>query len=301
MKPVWRTAAICLGLALTVSTAAAKPAQACNRSCMTNGLNGYIAALIAHDPAAAPIAPTLRSTENGAEVRTGEGLWKSLTDLGRVQRRYVDTVSRQAAFYGVVDEGGQPALLSLRVRFEGTRIAESEAIVARKGELLFNPAGPVTYPPRAEMFERGVRPSSRAALLGTANAYFDALGGNTRPVPKINGCERLENGTNVTRRPPGGPVSAAAADEQSHGDCTSGLTKMPIKAVAYRRFVADSDAGVILGIGLFQRPPGATWRDGSPRKRNLIHEYFVADGGKITQIFAVMHYIEPTAPDSTGW
>jgi len=76
---------------------------------------------------------------------------------------------------------------------------------------------------------------------------------------------------------------------------------MPIKAVAYRRFVADPVSGAVLGIGLFQRPRGATWRDGSPRKRNLIHEYFIQDGGKISQIIAVMHYIEPEEPDSTGW
>jgi hypothetical protein len=53
--------------------------------------------------------------------------------------------------------------------------------------------------------------------------------------------------------------------------------------------------------GLVPAPPGAAWRDGRPRKRNLIHEYFAQDGGKIVQIWAVMHYIETADPDSTGW
>jgi hypothetical protein len=267
---------------------------------MAGALDRYMAALIAHDPSRAPIAAELRSTENGAEVKTGQGLWHSLGGLGPVQRRYIDPQSDQAAFLGMVTEGGEPALLSLRIKFSGSRIAESEAIIARKDELLYNPQGLAAFPPRHEQLASGVEASSRAALIATANAYFDALSGSEAPVPKIDGCERLENGTNVTRSMPG-RTGGASADEQVHGDCTSGLTKMPISAVAHRRFIADSRSGVVLGIGLFQRPPGATWRDGSPRKRNLIHEYFIQDGGKIAQIVAVMHYIEPTDPDSTGW
>jgi hypothetical protein len=267
---------------------------------MTGTLDRYLAALVVHEPGLAPITPDLRSTENGMEVAVGEGLWRSLNGLGEVGRRYVDTASGQAAFLGTVTEGGEPALLSLRVKFSGAKIAESEAIVARKGELLYNPAGLVIDAPRPAKTDDTIQPSSREALIAAASAYFDALGGNEAPVPKIDGCQRLENGTNVTRRMPGRPA-AAAADEAVRGDCTTGITTMPIKAVAHRRFVADTDSGVVLGIGLFQRPPGAVWRDGSPRKRNLIHEYFVQDGGRISQIVAVMHYIEASEPDGTGW
>lgn len=267
---------------------------------MAGVLDRYVAALIRHDPTTAPITASLRSTENGAEVKTGEGLWRRLEAVGPVQRRYFDTSTGQAALLGVATEGGAPVLISLRVKFSGARIVESEAIVARKGELLYNPAGMAMYPPRPERYERGVRPSSRATLIATANAYFNALSGSEAPVPKIDGCERLENGTNVTRSMPG-RSAGAAADEAVRGDCTTGITAMPISAVAHRRFVADESAGAVLGIGLFHRPPGAVWRDGSPRKRNLIHEYFMLDGGRIAQIHAVMHYIEASDPDSTGW
>jgi hypothetical protein len=267
---------------------------------MTSALDRYLATMVIHEPRLAPVTTDLRSTENGHEVKVGEGLWRSLNGLGEVGRRYVDTASGQAAFLGTITEGGDQALLSLRVKFYGAKIAESEAIVARKGELLYNPAGLVIDTPRPARIDDTVQPSSREALIATAGAYFDALGGNQAPVPKIDGCERLENGTNVTRRMPSRPAGAVA-EEAVHGDCTTGITTMPIKAVAHRRFVADTESGVVLGIGLFQRPPGAVWRDGSPRKRNLIHEYFIQDGGKIAQIVAVMHYIEPTDPDSTGW
>jgi hypothetical protein len=267
---------------------------------MGRSLDAYLAALVAHDPAAAPLALDVRSTENGVETARGSGLWRTASRLGALQRRYIDPVSGQAAYYGTIEEGAGTALVSIRIRFRGRSIAETEAIVARKGDMLFDAAGAAASPPRAEAIARGgVRPSSRVAMIAAVNAYFDALqGGDPARVPKVDGCERLENGTKVTDR----ALSAAALQDEARSDCTTGLNSLPISKVAYRRMpVADTSAGVVLGIGLFQRPPGAKWPDGSPRKRNLIHEYFATDGGRIVQIFAVMRYLEPEESDSTGW
>ena len=58
---------------------------------------------------------------------------------------------------------------------------------------------------------------------------------------------------------------------------------------------------VVLGMGIFHRPPGAVRRDGKPWLRNLLTEYFTIQGGRITGIYAVMHYMEPAAPDTSGW
>lgn len=287
-----------LAAIVALACAPAAVARSCDRPCMTGVLDSYLAAMMRNDPGAAPITRNLRGTENGHEVKTGEGLWRSLRSLDRLQRRYVDPDQHQAAYYGLVIEGTEPALLSLRLRFDGDRISESEAIIARKGEMLFNPDGVTAFPPPPE--QTGRSGENSAAMIATATAYFDALqGGDPLAVPKVDGCERIENGTNVTRR---APSAAPGAGYDARGDCTAGLNTFPISKVAHRRFpVIDSQAGVILGVGLFQRPPGAKWRDGSPRKRNLIHEYFALDGGRITRIFAVMHYIEQDEPDATGW
>ena len=70
-------------------------------------LDQYLAAVIKHDPAAAPLVVGFRQTENAINVRPGNGVWKTVTGLGKVQRRYLDPVSGQAAYYGTVEEGSQ--------------------------------------------------------------------------------------------------------------------------------------------------------------------------------------------------
>jgi len=74
--------------------------EACDRACLRTMLDQYLAAVIKHDPTAAPIAVGFRQTENAINVRPGNGVWKTVTGLGKVQRRYLDPVAGQAAYYG---------------------------------------------------------------------------------------------------------------------------------------------------------------------------------------------------------
>ena len=291
-------------LLLVQGAAVGAQTPSCDRSCMSKQLDRYLSSIVSRAPDATQLGSEFRATENGLDVKPGEGLWKSATGLGPMQRRYFDTTSHQAAFYGLVHEPTGPALLSLRIKFDGAKIVESEAIVARKGEPLYNPASAVEFQPRPGYPLTAAKPSNRDSLQRTATAYFNALGGgDPAAVPGIKGCDRVENGTKVTNRStpiPGAPP--AAAGEERGGDCTSGLNRFAIAEVAHRRFpVIDTEAGVSLGVGLFHRPPGAVSADGTPRKRNLIHEYFAMDGGRIAEVFAVMRYRDHNEADSTGW
>ena len=85
-------------------------AQACDRTCLVQTLDRFLAGIIAHDPAAAGLAPNFRYTENALEVARGQVLWKSATKLGALQRRYVDAVTGQAAYFGLIEEGTEQAL-----------------------------------------------------------------------------------------------------------------------------------------------------------------------------------------------
>ena len=133
-------------------------------------------------------------------------------------------------------------------------------------------------------------------MIAVANTYFQAL--QTRDpefvVPSVRGCPRLENGTKVTGRQGPAPEGEEAV-EFGRGDCTSGLHRMTqIAEVVERVFpVIDQQAGVVLGRGVFNRPSGANRRDGTPWPRNYLMEYFTVDKGKISGIFAVMHYLPP--------
>lgn len=77
--------AIAVAVALvSVSSVAPAAAQAnlggapgnCDKACLTGIADAYFAALVAHDPSKAPMAPGAKATENTQAVNIGDGLWK---------------------------------------------------------------------------------------------------------------------------------------------------------------------------------------------------------------------------------
>ena len=83
---------------------------------------------------AAPLVVGFRQTENAINVRPGNGVWKSVTGLGKVQRRYLDPVTGQAAYYGTVEEGSDTAVVTVRVRVENRKLTEAEWFLARAND-----------------------------------------------------------------------------------------------------------------------------------------------------------------------
>jgi hypothetical protein len=58
----------------------------CDRACLTGILNQFLSDTVKHDPSAAPLFIAYRETENAIVINKGEeGLWKTLTGLGKVQ------------------------------------------------------------------------------------------------------------------------------------------------------------------------------------------------------------------------
>src|SRR5579863_6016364 len=238
-------------------------ANDCDRACLRNALDQYLNAVVKHDPAAAPLFVAFRQTENAVVVRPGTGTWKTVTGLGKVQRRYVDPVSGQAGYFGTVEEGGDLAIVTVRVKVQNRKIAEAEWLIARKGDPGLNgppaagqPAGnffdpenlTVSAPPDKPLAKEGR--ASREALMAITNSYFDGITTHDGTIIMAHpGCVRVENGNTVTGRParggqPGAPVS----------DCTSNLATINIQNVAARRFpVVDEEAGVVLAMAVFLR------------------------------------------------
>src|SRR6476659_5245187 len=94
---------LCILSAAASALAAERP---CDRACLNGVLDQYLNAVIKHDPSAAPLFVGFRQTENGTVVRPGEGVWKTVTALGKVQRRFTDAVNGQAGYFGLVEENG---------------------------------------------------------------------------------------------------------------------------------------------------------------------------------------------------
>ena len=111
-----------VGVLVAIGSVGRASAQAvCDRTCLRTMMDQYLAAVIKHDPKAAPLAVGFRQTENAINVSPGGGVWKTVTGLGKMQRRYLDPVSGQAGYYGLIEEDGNVSLATVRLRIENTR------------------------------------------------------------------------------------------------------------------------------------------------------------------------------------
>ncbi len=88
--------------ALPAAASLPPPPRGAIEACLTSTLDTYMQAVLKHDPSAAPLAGSYRHAENAISKPLGKGIWESASALGKVQRRYVDTVSGQAAYYGIL-------------------------------------------------------------------------------------------------------------------------------------------------------------------------------------------------------
>jgi hypothetical protein len=286
-----------LAVALPCFGAASKPA-ACDRACLKSSLDRYLQAVLKHDPQAVPLFLGYRHTENALLVKRGEGAWKSMTSIGKVDRRYYDPISEQAAFFGILNEGEEPTVTSVRIRVEAGKITEGEWIIARRvaagingfdaqgkpQAYAFSPDNLTLHPPEERVVPAAQR-LSREELIAITNSYFDGITAHDGSMIMAHpGCSRLENGQTVSGDPTaraGSPPPAATV----RGSCAAGLQNFNLSNVAARRFpVVDTEAQIVLAYAVFIRKPG------SASRRNAFAEWFVIDTNKIRHVYSSMFY-----------
>ena len=296
-----------VGALIMASGATQAAAQAtCDRACLRTMLDQYLAAVVKHDPSAAPLVVGFRQTENAINVRPGNGTWKTVTGLGKVQRRYLDATSGQAAYYGTVEEGSSTAIVTVRVRVENKQLTEAEWYLARADDPglsgprqpgrppanLLNPEYLAKNPPPERVVPMNQR-TDRAALVRIVNSYFDAITSHDGSVALTHqGCGRVENGTPAPAGrflPPIAPANpstpAPGPPGGGNNDCVSGLQNFSGQMVVARRTpLVDEEAQAALAFAVFIRRPG------SPTPRNVFSEWFYIDEGKIRTIYTAMFY-----------
>jgi len=113
----WITRGIAaIGLALSAGMLAQPGAaqdRECGRQCLKNLADTYVAALVAHDPQAAPLADDVTMVQNLEAIDPGDGLWQTTAKGATSFKIYVpDPVSGQIGFMGLIEEEDGPALLA---------------------------------------------------------------------------------------------------------------------------------------------------------------------------------------------
>src|SRR5579862_7468591 len=86
-------------VALIGILAVAQPAQAataqCNRACLKNTVDKYLAALVAHDPSQVSLAPNVKFVENTVPTHPGDGLWKTASAVQALSKSTCRILSRK--------------------------------------------------------------------------------------------------------------------------------------------------------------------------------------------------------------
>jgi hypothetical protein len=193
-----------------------------------------------------PSPKNARYTENGQELKLGDGMWGPTVALGTYKLYFADPEAGQVGFFGTIAEHGHPVILGLRLKIDNRKISEMEAIALRKTSGVFSHPEDLVDKP---IFHQALAPrerSQRAELIRVANSYFEGMeAGTDKNTPFDNDCQRIENGQITSNDPTSkSPITRMSCGEQF----ATGFTKV-ITRVQERRFpVVDEERGLVLSV-----------------------------------------------------
>lgn len=287
----YRILAVAIFTAVSLRAADTAGSKNCGHACLQGFVDSYLDALAKHDPSTLPVAPSVKFTENGKELKLGEGFWK--TAGASSYRLYaLDPESRNAAAQAVVAEKGGLDTFFVRLKLKNGKITEAETLVCRKGQAgFFAPAKLTTAPALYSELLPESQKTARAQLIKQASAYFTAVQTegtkDYRAAPLATGMNRFENGVQTTNVPVMGNPALSGAEQLDKG-IFKGLV------IDHRRFpVVDTERGVVVGLILMHA------NQNGKMGGILISEMFKIAANQIQQVQAVMVNV-PNDSD-TGW
>jgi len=325
LRLVGVAAAACIASA-TALAQGGPPGAACDRACLLGIADAYFAALVAHDPSKAPMAPNAKFTEQTRELKVGEGLWTTTTEGPTAFKLPVpDPVSGQIGVIAMIKAnvptpparaGGPPppsppyaVQLALRLKVENRRITEAEHIYAT----IVAPSQLANLQTLRAPLLADVPPAERSPrdlMLLIGNSYYDALMQSDGSVsPFAADCGRRENGMHTAgvggparptpppgiEAPPGGFRIQGCA-EQLDSRSMSYITSIDLRRVK----IVDPQKGLVFGLTMFRHPMTEKSvtivnKDGTTREQPMnfapfdleAAHIFKISGGKIHEIEAM--------------
>lgn len=312
-------------IALTALACGASPLQAaqpavtggCDRRCLEGHVDGFLAALAAHDPARSALARNARFTENGATVAPGEGLWRTLAAPTDYRIYVADVNAGQVGFVGtLLQTNGKPLMLSLRLKVSDGLVQEAEAITGAPFELPGSPLVAVPRPALSRTVPADQR-LSRAQMIAVADRNFDGIVAGDGSHFAAD-CQRVENRMAMSGNPqldypiatlPGIPKPAFAAmgcQEQVESHLFDTLDTVGSR----RHLVIDEERQLVFGVYMLNwyrdtqcndvRNYGRVCRPAGQKPTGLrTAEILRVAGGKVHEVEVVFSFAPYEAP--SGW
>jgi hypothetical protein len=278
-------------LFILFAAAALASGATCDRDCLSGITTQYLEALIAHKPAALPLAANVRFTEDTVEMKLGESpLWKNATKLRPYRFDILDVGQGVAATQAIVEESGSPVMLMLRLKVADRKITEVETQVTRsKAEGSIFDVDALQTPSKAMLLiPEASQRNSREDAIKIAEHYPAGLKAGSFvsvDAPFAADAYRFENGRLMAG--PGCTFMPGCVDIKGQ--------KIPtLSEIKYRVAAVDEDRGIVLlrmdfGKGS-SRVPGDSL---------MVWEAFKVYGGQIHAVEAFMKNMPMGTP--SGW
>lgn len=248
---------------------AATGSTPCDRACLTEFNEAYLAGLVAKDAAMLATADTIKFTENGKVLQLTEGLWAVAESIGDYRQDFAEVPAGMTAGFAELEDDRGAVLLAFRMKVVDRKVTELETTVCRSGEAsFFSPNALMHNPIYDEEIPAAMR-ATRDEMIATVDLYFKGLeSGDGSDIPYDDGARRNENGS----------VTATGSGLQNVAMFSY------IESIERRYALVDEERGNVLPWVLFQIPMSPL---GGSRTLHLA-ELFKVQGGKIMDIQAIM-------------
>ena len=211
-RDVWTLLAGAM-LTMTVAVAGAQGSGACNRQCLIGLTEAYLSAMVARDPAKAPVTASVRVTQNTRPMSLGQGVWESIKGVRGYKLLVTDPAAGQVALYTVVDGAERPGLLTLRMKVEEQRISEIESVYVGIGQTGFG-----SVDNRSRSIRSGPRPSRPRSVV-LARRWWTSPTATSKPSRRtsLTTCRSRATAfaSRTASRRPAAPAHRASRDSDA--------------------------------------------------------------------------------------
>jgi hypothetical protein len=314
LKQLTKLAGVLVAIVLPVTVVAQAPGYAsavinpsCDYECLLDYVTNYIDALTARDASRARLSPDVIFSENNVVMPVGnDGLWGTISGVRDGEMMVADVETGNAAWFGIVEEHGNPAYLAMRIKVTDRQITEIETVLNRLPDMPkpFGDPDQVTHDPEFNRVLAVSKRRSRARLVAVADGYFNTVELNDGDVFTLfsDDCGRLENGISTTSAPlNGGGGNSASIAQGCENQFRLGIYHIN-KRIRERRYpIIDVERGVVVASGFFDHAnmfDSYTLTDGRemktvlkwPNTITLLEAFKIVDG-RISRIEAVFTYV----------
>lgn len=280
----------------------------CDYECLIGMVKDYVAKMADRDVDSLPLADDVIFSENNVVMPLGnEGLWATISGVHEGSMEVADEMTGNTAWFGIVEEHGNPAYLAIRMKVVNNLITEVETVVNRLPDMPkpFGNPETVSHDPVWTDILPLEQQRSRERLVAVADGYFNTVELNDGDIFTLfdEDCGRLENGVLTT----GGSTNIPGASNAANiaNGCRDqfllGIYRIN-KRIRDRRYpLVDVQRGVVLGSGFFDHAntfDRYTLTDGREMRTVLkwpnsitLLEAFKIRNGRIWRVEAVFTYV----------